>query len=72
MNYTLAWYIWFMLFAVIEGGAIFNKKKGDTLSEHLWRWASIKEKSNGWRLRRVGLTFTMVWIFIHIITGGWI
>lgn len=72
MNYTTAWLVWIVMFFAIELPAAFNRKEGDTLSEHLWKWFSIKDKSKGWRFRRMGLTFTLVWIFIHLITGGWI
>ncbi len=72
MSYTTTWLVWIVMFFAIELPAAFNRKKGDTLSEHLWKWFSIKDKAKGWRVRRMGLTFTLVWIFIHLITGGWI
>jgi hypothetical protein len=47
-----------------------NKQPGDTLSEHVWDWASIKGKGGGWRLRRVGLLMFLAWLVAHFLTGG--
>ena len=70
--YTVAWIFWLLLFVAIEGPAIFNKRKGDTLSEHVWSWFSIKQKGAGWRLRRVVLLAFMGWLVLHFMTGGWV
>lgn len=70
--YTVLWLIWLALFGAIEGAAIANKKPGDTLSEHVWRWFSISDKGKGWRARRVTLLAFLVWLIAHFLTGGWI
>jgi hypothetical protein len=41
--YTAGWIAWALMFAVIEGIALFNKSRGDTLSEHLWAWLGIRD-----------------------------
>ena len=60
------------MFFVIELPAAFDKKEGGTLSEHIWEWFSIKEKSVGWRWRRIGLLFTLGWIVVHLFSGGYV
>ena len=68
--FTAAWVLWILQFAAIEGAALFNKRDGDTLSEHVWRWFSIKEKGAGWRLRRFSLLAFLAWLVAHFLTGG--
>jgi len=58
------------MFGAIEGSALINKSKNDTLSEHVWRFFSIKEKSWGWRFRRFCLLSFLVWLTTHFVTGG--
>lgn len=36
--YTIAWLLWGAAFFVIEGLAIRDKRAGDTLSEHVWKF----------------------------------
>ncbi|MBA0054282.1 hypothetical protein E0L36_26555 [Streptomyces sp. AJS327] len=77
-GYTVAWLSWLGLFVVVEGKALLNKRDGDTLSEHVWRWfATTKTKTreteqpSGWvRLRRFGLLAFMGWLTAHFLTGG--
>lgn len=69
-GYTAAWATWLLMFAAIEGAALADKREGDTLSEHVWRWFSIKNKSRGWRLRRAALLAFLAWITGHFMTGG--
>jgi hypothetical protein len=70
--YTESWIFWGLMFAVIEGAALLNKKGGDTLSEHIWVWFSIKHKGRGWRLRRFALLAGLAWLILHFLTGGWV
>jgi hypothetical protein len=70
VTFTIAWLIWILQFVAIEGVALCNKQPGDTLSEHVWDWASIKDKGAGWRLRRVGLLMFLAWLVAHFLTGG--
>jgi hypothetical protein len=37
-GFTVAWLVWGLAFAVIEGVALVNSRRGDTLSEHVWAW----------------------------------
>lgn len=41
--YTVLWILWGLAFCGIEGVALFNKGRGDTLSEHLWAWLGIRD-----------------------------
>lgn len=70
--YTFAWVGWLVTFPVIEGLAIYDKRTGDTLSEHMWDWASIKRKKRWWRARRMALILFAIWLAIHMATGGFI
>jgi hypothetical protein len=69
-GYTIAWLLWLSMLIAIEGTALANKVPGDTLSEHVWKWASVKDKSVGWRLRRAVLVVFLVWLAMHLISGG--
>jgi hypothetical protein len=70
MEFTVGWLVWIAMFLSIEGAAIFNKKAGDTLSEHVWRWFSIHSKGRGWRARRFSLLSFLAWLVMHFLTGG--
>lgn len=71
--FTWLWLGWLLIFAVVEGVALANKKQDDTLSEHVWRWFGVLRKGqpDGWtRLRRFVLLSFMTWLLAHFITGG--
>lgn len=68
--YAIAWAGWGIAFLIIEGFALFNKQKGDTLSEHVWQIFSIKHKGKMAWTRRGGLIAFMIWLFIHFVSGG--
>jgi len=69
--YTIAWIGWGVYFLAVEIPALLNDKKGDTLSEHLWNWFSIRRKGRAYRLRRFILGAFMFWLSLHFMTGGW-
>ena len=74
--FTWAWIGWGGYFAIWEGLAIFNDKKGDTLSEHVWRWFAVKDSRKATAftrksIRRAGLLAFMAWLTTHFMTGGW-
>lgn len=71
MSYTTAWIMWGVMFLVIEGGAIVDKRPHDTLSEHIWRWIGIRgyKKPNGWKARRAGLGIFLLWLVGHLLGG---
>jgi len=72
VNWTIGWLLWLGMFAAIEGAALFNKESGDTLSEHVWRWFSIKGKARGYKLRRLAFLGFWAWLTVHFFTGGWV
>ena len=69
-TFTWLWLGWIAAFLGIEGRALFNKVPGDTLSEHVWRWFSVRGKGRAWQARRVGLLAFMAWLAAHFLTGG--
>jgi hypothetical protein len=71
-GYTIAWLAWLAAFGVIEGSALVSKREGDTLSEHVWRWFAVKDKSRRGtvRARRFALLAFMAWLTAHFLTGG--
>jgi len=71
-NYALLWALWAALFFGIEIPAAINRKPGSTLSETIWRLASIKKQGKLWRWRRLALLTALVWGAVHLFTGGWV
>jgi hypothetical protein len=71
-GYTIAWLVWLAAFAVIEGFAIAHREPGRTLSEHVWRWFSVKDKTKGFKMRRFVLLAFLAWLTLHFLTGGWV
>jgi len=70
-GYTLAWAVWLAAFAVIEGKALRDNRKNDTLSEHVWQWFAVKDKGAPYgQLRRATLAMGMAWLAGHFLTGG--
>lgn len=69
-DYTALWLIWLALFVAVEGTALAKKAPGATLSAHVWKWFSIKEKGKGWRARRFALLAFLAWLVAHFLTGG--
>jgi hypothetical protein len=57
------------MFLVVEGAAITNRDRGDTLSEHVWKWFSVKEKALGWKQRRAVLAAFLAWLTAHLVGG---
>ena len=69
IKYTIAWIIWILLFVFIEGFAILNNKKGDTLSEHFWEWFDIKDTGKPRKIMRFLALTGLTWLFVHLLTG---
>ena len=70
-TYTYLWLAWFGLFIGIEAAALINKDKGDTLSEHIWKWFSVKEPGSRKRTIRVAtLGAFLAWLAVHFLSGG--
>ena len=70
MMWTIGWVLWLGMFAALEGAALLNRGRGDTLSEHVWKWFSVTDKAKGWRIRRAALLAFTVWLTVHFMTGG--
>jgi hypothetical protein len=70
--FTIAWLVWLVAFAVIEGLAIAREEPGGTLSEKVWGWFSIRGKTKGYRTRRFILLAFLAWLTLHFLTGGWV
>ena len=66
-GYTIAWLVWITAFLGIEGAALLDKKKGDTLSEHVWKWFRISDKPQGWNIRRLALLGGTGWLMLHFV-----
>lgn len=57
------------MFGVIEGAAIIKKSPGtQTLTEHVTKWASLKDKSGGWLARRGALAGFAGWLIYHFVS----
>lgn len=68
-GWTVAWLLWGAMFLVIEGKALVDKDRGDTLSEHIWHWFRVKDKPGGWVARRYVLAAFLAWLSLHLTTG---
>lgn len=68
-GWTVAWLLWLAAFAAIELPAILNKTRGDTLSEHVWKWFRINDKPRQWTARRAVLAVFMAWLMVHFVGG---
>lgn len=49
-KFTLIWVGLLLAALVLEGVALFNRERGDTLSEHLWVW--LGTKTDHWHMHR--------------------
>ena len=68
---TEAWSLWIAAFIAIEGRAILSKEKGDTLSEHVWKWFNIEKRESNWTGKRVFLAGGLVWLLGHLAWRVW-
>ncbi|MGW7434710.1 hypothetical protein [Streptomyces sp. NPDC054849] len=71
------WVGWLGAFCVIEGVALARDDRGDTLSEHVWKWFGIGRAgeqrpaaTGSVRVRRLVLLAFMAWLSAHFLTGG--
>ena len=67
-GWTVAWILWLVAFAAIEGAALWNKGRNDTLSEHIWSWFDIRSVK-GWHWKRWLLAGFLVWLLVHMVAG---
>ena len=68
-SYSLLWVMWAALFMGIEIPAAIDRKPGGTLSEKIWRLASVNTKARLWRFRRLALLTALLWASVHLVTG---
>lgn len=83
----IAWIALGVAALVLEGIALFNSTRGDTLSEHLWVWLGLRGRKWKYppkpdaepitpiwtvRVARTVFVFAVVWFGLHIATGGWV
>ena len=71
MSYETLWIVWLLNFLAIELPALIDKKPGATLSYHIWKWFSIKEKAKWWIARRTALGLFLAWLLVHMM-GWWL
>jgi hypothetical protein len=67
--WTVLWLLWGLIFAVVEGAALANDKKGDTLSEHLRRWFRVDTHLGRTAWLVFSALFFIVWFIPHIAVG---
>jgi hypothetical protein len=68
--WTVLWAAWGLAFAVIEGAALRNDTRGDTLSEHLRRWFRTDTHTGRTIWLIVSALFFVAWLIPHIAFGG--
>ena len=71
--WTVLWLAWGAAFLAIELPAAFNRRPGDTLSEHVWAWFHVHDRrptALTWTLRAVLLAF-LAWLLVHLAFGIW-
>jgi len=72
--FTAAWVFILVWFLVWEGIAIVRKRRGDTLSEHVWTWFNLrgsKDKLKPWQaVLRVAFIMFWAWLTLHFVFGG--
>lgn len=72
--FTLLWVGIVIYFVIVEGVALVRKKRGDTLSEHVWDWFCLKGEKDGksaWCIVRRVLFFGFwIWLTVHFLSGG--
>ena len=68
-GWTVAWIFWIGFFIAVEGAALLDKDRGDTLSEHVWAVFKIKDKPRQWTIRRAVLAGFLVWLLVHMVAG---
>ena len=67
--WTALWVLWGLMFAAVEGVAIFNDQRHDTLSEHFRKWFSTKTKPGRTSWIVVSGVF-FAWFVTHIAVAG--
>lgn len=66
-RYTVGWVLWLLAFAWLEGRAVLRKAKGDTLTEHLYRWLHLASPK-AWA-GRGAMALLLLWLTWHFLGG---
>lgn len=77
--WTWAWLAWIAAFLAIEGLALADKDREDTLSEHVWKWFGVRGPDaglKGWPTvlglaARGLLLIFLTWLLLHL-SFGWL
>lgn len=64
--WTLLWLAWIAMFAGVEGVAVFNDVREDTLSEHLRRWFRVDTHVGRTAFLAASVVF-FAWFLPHIL-----
>lgn len=73
MLYTIIWVILGLVGGATELKALLNKREGDTLSEHVWRWTRVDDPRPTpivWGIR-AAIILVMLWLAGHFGMGWW-
>lgn len=79
MTWNALWVGWLLIFAALEGYALFRRIPGATFSEHVWEWFAIDVDAIGarkrghvrlWRARKITLVALVAWLAVHFLSGG--
>lgn len=70
------WLVWILFFLVVEGIALFNSSKQDTLSEQVWAYVTQPDRRRGKKSAawwvwpgRIGIALFAGWLVFHFWTG---
>lgn len=69
--WTVGWLAWGAWFLAQEGIALANRRDGDTLSEHVWRWFRVRDPRPTPLIvtGRVVLGVFLAWLLLHMVFG---
>lgn len=71
--FTIFWVVWALAAIPVEIWALIRKDRGDTLSEHVWKWFKVMDdRPTVWTwLWRVPLFVFLAWLTGHLAFGWW-
>lgn len=70
---TIKWLVILGLLGSVEVAALIDARRGDTLSEAVWRWFRVHDRMpNPLALAARGLLLVfLVWLTGHLVFGWW-
>lgn len=71
--FTIFWISWAFAALTVEIYALARKDRGDTLSEHVWKWFKVSDsRPTVWTWAwRAPLFVFLVWLTGHLVFGWW-